>query len=893
VITQAIEENKVTAIHFVPSMLNAFLEYVKESDVAQNLTSVQHVFTSGEALMPEHVKRFNSLWHAACGTTLHNLYGPTEATVEVSYYDCPTENECVPDSIPIGQPIDNVRLYILDRCNQLVPIGVPGELHIAGDCLARGYLNREELTQKAFVEDPFVEGEKMYKTGDLVRWKENGQIEYLGRIDHQVKIRGYRIELGEIEQTLLQHEMIQEAVVVARFNEAKELILCGYIVHKGNFNEDKLRNYMNEQLPSYMIPAFLISIDEMPLNASGKADRKELMSRELPTNEEESNEEPVTELEAELHEIWTEILGLKRIGVKSSFFNLGGNSLTAIKLISRLQNLGKKVKLSDIFEHHTIRSLAQHLLGNDTTDRIQYLNHFEQVEQLIEEKFFVKCKMSQLTIEDNTLNILTVEDQQHVRLEELQDAIDKNCHPSVQPHYILMGKEQKLPNKNLEADVMKKEWKEKIENLFTEFSDSVLSMESESVRAIVPSQCYHINQTDISGTVMKFEQYMDVENLKKAILKVIREQDLMRSKLIKKDNEYMWETVQCPEDILLPFLDISEFSFSKKQELMDQIIWPYFYKKYDQDSLQYRMILVKESLKDYLLILPFSHSIFDFMSGEIIKNKIERYYNYYHRGSVENWTKDNSYWDYNEQIMLGPIEISDAEIVEKYKLKQFSEGQKAISNFVIDNKKIGGNTTIKLGMEINKLNEKYGDESKLEVPFNMLVNFCHKYFNITHAPILIANYARTFRNKKYFNVIGEFVDYIPIVVSEGMDLITSGKKIKENIELAVSKNISFANLIFNEKMQEDYSMSREYLKESLQEIPIVFNFLGEIRNEQKILQSVDLQEANVKDRNRIICEVWYEEDMVYVALTIPYVESKELLEQYLVDTPENSFLQNV
>ncbi|PGK35769.1 hypothetical protein CN907_19390, partial [Bacillus anthracis] len=689
----------------------------------------------------------------------------------------------------------------------------------------------------------------------------------------------------------LQHEMVQEAVVVARVKEAKDLILCGYIVHKGKFNEDKLRNYMNEKLPSYMIPTFLISIDEMPLNASGKADRKNLMSREIPTNEDESNEEPVTELEEELHKIWTEILGLKRIGVKSSFFNLGGNSLTAIKLISRLQNLGKKVKLSDIFEYHTIRSLAQYLLDNDTNNQIQYLNHFKEVEQLIEEKFFAKCKMDQLTIEDNRLDILTVEGQQYLSLEELKDTIDKNCHPSVQPHYILMDKEKKLPNKNLEVDVVKKEWKEKIENLLINFSDSILSRESESIREIAPSQYYHINQTDISGTVMKFEQYMDVGNLKKAILEVIREQELMRSKLIKKDNEYMWETVKCPEDIFLPFLDISEFSFSTKKELMDQIIWPYFYKKYDQDSLQYRIILVKESLKDYLLILPFSHSIFDFMSSEIIKNKIERYYNYFHRGSVENWTKDNNnYWDYNEQIMLGPIEISDAEIVEKYKLKQFSEGQKDISNFVTSNKKMAGNTTIKLGMEIDKLNEEHGNESKLEVPFNMLVNFCHNYFNITHAPILIANYARSFRNKKYFKVIGEFVDYIPIVVSREMDFKKNGKKIKESIELAVSKNISFANLIFNEKMQEDYSMSKEYLKGSMQEIPIVFNFLGEIRNEQKILQSVDLQDANVKDRNRIICEVWYEEDMVYIALTIPYVESKELLEQYLVDTQKSYVL---
>ena len=201
-IVRAAQRNKITTMHFVPSMLNVFLDHLEGSSNVDKLSSLSQVFASGEALNVQQAERFNRILNRQFKTKLHNLYGPTEATVDVSYFDCSTGETL--EIIPIGKPIDNISLYVVDKNYGLQPVGVAGELCIAGDGLARGYLNKPELTMEKFVQNPFVPGTRMYRTGDLARWLPDGNIEFLGRIDHQVKIRGFRIELGEIEVQLLE-----------------------------------------------------------------------------------------------------------------------------------------------------------------------------------------------------------------------------------------------------------------------------------------------------------------------------------------------------------------------------------------------------------------------------------------------------------------------------------------------------------------------------------------------------------------------------------------------------------------------------------------------------------------------------------------------------------------
>ena len=239
----------------------------------KSLASVRRVFASGEALTPSHVRKFNDIWGSKTGARLTNLYGPTEATVDVSYFDCPAHNDF--ESIPIGRPIHNIRLYVI-RDGQQVAIGETGELCIAGVGLARGYLNNPALTDEKFTDNPVNPGERIYRTGDVARWLPDGNIEYLGREDHQVKIRGLRIELGEIENTIREYPGITDCVALVKKYSENIILIVAYVVCKSDLEIEGLKHYLKKHLPDYMIPNHFEKIDEMPLTPSGKADRKAL-----------------------------------------------------------------------------------------------------------------------------------------------------------------------------------------------------------------------------------------------------------------------------------------------------------------------------------------------------------------------------------------------------------------------------------------------------------------------------------------------------------------------------------------------------------------------------------------------------------------------------------------
>jgi amino acid adenylation domain-containing protein len=274
-IVEMVRRHRVSVMHFVPSMLNVFLEYLdgKPAKVSEALVSLRHVFASGEALSPSHVRKFNAIVGSGTGARLTNLYGPTEATVDVTYFDCPTEGEM--DRIPIGKPIQNIRAYIIkDGCQ--VPVGQAGELCIAGVGLARGYLNNPQLTNERFVESPAGAGERIYRTGDIARWLPDGNIEYLGREDHQVKIRGLRIELGEIENTIQAYPGIADCVVITKKYSESITLIVAYIVCKQDIDTAALKQHLQRYLPEYMVPSNFDKIGQVPLTANGKADRNAL-----------------------------------------------------------------------------------------------------------------------------------------------------------------------------------------------------------------------------------------------------------------------------------------------------------------------------------------------------------------------------------------------------------------------------------------------------------------------------------------------------------------------------------------------------------------------------------------------------------------------------------------
>jgi acyl-coenzyme A synthetase/AMP-(fatty) acid ligase/aryl carrier-like protein len=301
------------------------------------------------------------------GVRLINHFGPTEATVGCSTHEI-TEPLDETHSIPIGKPIANTRIYILDGRGEPVPVGVSGELYIGGAGVARGYLNRPDLTAERFVCDPFREepGARMYRSGDLGRWLPDGNIEFLGRNDFQVKIRGFRIELGEIESRLMEHPAVREAVVLAREDNAGDQRLVAYYTQAGSgegqeagaLSAEQLRTHLSASLPEYLVPAAYVELETLPLTPNGKLDRKALPAPEADAYASHGYEPPQGEIEQELAAIWAEVLKLERVGRHDNFFSLGGHSLLAVTLIERMRRSGFEVDVRSLFTTTTLAELA-------------------------------------------------------------------------------------------------------------------------------------------------------------------------------------------------------------------------------------------------------------------------------------------------------------------------------------------------------------------------------------------------------------------------------------------------------------------------------------------------------------------------------------------------------
>ncbi|WP_374840425.1 non-ribosomal peptide synthase/polyketide synthase [Pseudomonas aeruginosa] len=344
-LVELINREGVDTLHFVPSMLQAFLQ---DEDVA-SCTSLKRIVCSGEALPADAQQQvFAKLPQAG----LYNLYGPTEAAIDVTHWTCMEEGK---DAVPIGRPIANLACYILDGNLEPVPVGVLGELYLAGRGLARGYHQRPGLTAERFVASPFVAGERMYRTGDLARYRADGVIEYAGRIDHQVKLRGLRIELGEIEARLLEHPWVREAAVLAV--DGRQLV--GYVVlesESGDWRE-ALAAHLATSLPEYMVPAQWLALERMPLSPNGKLDRKALPAPEVSVAQ-AGYSAPRNAVERTLAEIWQDLLGVERVGLDDNFFSLGGDSIVSIQVVSRARQAGLQLSPRDLFQHQNIRSLA-------------------------------------------------------------------------------------------------------------------------------------------------------------------------------------------------------------------------------------------------------------------------------------------------------------------------------------------------------------------------------------------------------------------------------------------------------------------------------------------------------------------------------------------------------
>lgn len=362
-----IETYKVTHINFVPAMLHVFLEMAKDNKRFTEDGPLKYMMVAGEAFPKVLVKKAVSLF---TNCRVENIYGPTEASIYAAYFGC-GKGDIASHHTPIGKPVSNTKIYIVDQHLKPVPIGKPGELCIAGAGLARGYFKKPGLTAEKFIDNPFESGTKLYKSGDSARWLPDGNIEYLGRIDSQVKIRGFRVELGAIETKLGEFPGILDQAVVVKQLEGHQQLAAYYTEESGHAsaNPKDLRLHLKSSLPEYMIPSHFIRLDELPLSPSGKVNRKELEKREIVFNRRKPNHLQLTEIEDQVLRIWEETLKVSGFGPEDGFFDAGGDSLLAVAVAERIKKeFDCEFHVTELFEYSTIRAISEYILEMKNSD---------------------------------------------------------------------------------------------------------------------------------------------------------------------------------------------------------------------------------------------------------------------------------------------------------------------------------------------------------------------------------------------------------------------------------------------------------------------------------------------------------------------------------------------
>ena len=368
-IVNTIAKEKITVLKFVPVIFNEVLKTLEEVG-KEKMDSLRILLVGGEALHRQYVTRYFGLFGSDQDAPLFvNVYGPTETSIHCTEYKVtePVESKVA----PIGKPITNDKIYILDEELQPLPVGVPGEIYIGGVGVARGYYNNRELTQTKFLDNPFIQGERIYKSGDRGRWLADGSIEFLGRVDYQMKIRGNRIEPGEIESELLKNDLIEEAVIVDREDETGAKYLVAYYVANEEMTSGDLRDYLAENLPDYMIPGYFVQLDSLPLSTSGKINRKALPKPEENIKISTEYQPPRNEREEKLVDIWKDVLAIDQVGVNDSFFEIGGNSMKIISMVSQINDeFDAELGVVDLFRLTTISEVAAHLEEDDNPEEI-------------------------------------------------------------------------------------------------------------------------------------------------------------------------------------------------------------------------------------------------------------------------------------------------------------------------------------------------------------------------------------------------------------------------------------------------------------------------------------------------------------------------------------------
>jgi amino acid adenylation domain-containing protein len=862
------------------------------------------LLVGGDVLSPTHInqvkKRFPRL-------EIMNGYGPTENTTFSTTYVIDKEYR---GNIPIGAPIANSTAYIVDKHNHLVPMGAAGELVVGGDGVARGYLNNPELTAEKFDQDfqdlqddqdekspaareisrtkkkgtvrlrlrnmpdmsymsymsylPYL---KLYRTGDLCRWLPDGNIEFLGRIDHQVKIRGFRIEPEEIKNRLLAHTEIKETVVVAKEDRSGDKYLCAYFVSERELIPSMLREFLSAQLPDYMVPAYFVRVEKIPLTPRGKIDREALPGPDLQIKEAEY-QPPTNEIEKNMIPLWEEVLEVNHIGVTNNFFELGGNSLKAIFLLARMNQKGFPITLSDIFFYQTIKELSEYILS--MRDDNVLLQTREEAAAYLQKSTGIAFELEvyPTTVFNNEIkeySILYGDFSGKNNRDALMNLLKQNEEKKMLPHYIInkqnkirLEKKDKIDEAELFTILGLEDFRDEYNHgieavLKQDYTHNDTWLKQSAVKKeylLSPIQTLQITfRTPVSPGYFLLDEYVDENIFREAYEGVIKTQGLLRSIVIEKEGRFYWREYDYNhnESPRLSVIDLTRYNLLS--DTFMKICGKIVQRIFERGDIFYHTIMIRKNLRENYIIMLFNHVIFDRVSEEIMKRELLTNYHSLLKGqSVNIEAKDadgETHEKYVAQIHKGPQHITEQEVIERFYLEDFFYSKKQLKEIMHSDRV--GHTTYTFLIKV-PMRGPLKDKPAVEVALSLYGRALQRYTGVDKIPLLFVYEGRQYCENTYYNTIGECIDMVPMVLDLALKPEQLLHSVQERVEYLKKHNINFLNLVINKAFAEKWRQTAAlvHFGKNLENIDVtMYNFLGnsEDTNEDSYEENVH-QEPN-------------------------------------------------
>jgi amino acid adenylation domain-containing protein len=886
-----IRKNRVTYIKVTPALFTIMVNSPVLSP--RMLQTLRVIVLGGEQIMVKDVGKVHDL---CPGISIINHYGPTETTIgSVARFIDFDQFEEYKRAPTIGKPIHNTRVYVLDKNLQPVPIGTAGELVIGGDGAARGYLNQPELTAEKFpcgLYRSYIP-QRIYKTGDLARWHPDGNIEILGRIDHQVKIRGYRVELSEIENQLLKNHLIKEAVVLIQKDNHQEKYLCAYIVVNSaegtgiTPNSSELREYLSKHLPHYMIPTQFIQVEKIPLAQSRKVDRKALTAMGKKIDTAAQYQPPQNIIEKIMAEQWQDVLEIERVSVTDNFFHLGGHSLKAVKLIAKLKNSGIGVSINQLFRYQSIKELSQYIFDTDTGDAY-LIKDVKEAEEIFEKEFNSNGEFITYHIGEKIYHVFYIENELQKKYQDIARFFRDHLSKEICPHFIRGVSQKPAANekdyhlssedfskmmqfKNESPDLWEpteqvRQVCARVKQELNKFNETIVANQTVKQYQLSSMQRGHLTLENRARSIrVSFDKYLDHQLLEEALLELIQNQGILRSTLVEKNGELSWNEFQPPQRITIPGVDLIDYPPGCKEQLISQILKQMETGYSCENPVLYRPVLFKKDLRNHLLVITLDHSIYDGMSREIITRNLVDSLRLKEKKQNIRQPVPPPYSDYIQQILKGPQDIDQDELIKMFELKEFSESLRKFE-------------TISREKQTDNINRLYYElafpegitaENVWEVSFFVFNLFLKRYLGLSEIPVRIVSYGRRYGQKDFFDTVGEFIDLIPVLVHMDEESPTgmftgAGKK----LENASTYNINFMSLMYEQSLKEKWKRAKDFITPGPlvpDDTMILFNFVGKAAEER--VNQLKQSYRGTAGKEKKICtfssEIYYTSNSLY------------------------------